>query len=74
MEKKKLWADIKRSKEGYLWIAPAFIIVSLATVFPLVFAFDYSLYESNIFQKVKICRIWTICKTDARYKILDQYF
>lgn len=43
----------KRRVEGYLWILPAFIIVSLATIFPLVFAFDYSLYETNIFTKEK---------------------
>lgn len=69
MAKKQLWDEIKRGWEGYLWIAPAFIIVSLATVFPLVFAFDYSLYESNIFQKVKFVGFGQYLKLiqDARF-------
>ena len=53
MKRKMSKAEARRRREGYLWIAPAFIIVSLATIFPLVFAFDYSLYETNVFTKIK---------------------
>lgn len=49
----QLWLRIKQSKEAYFWIAPAFLIVSIATIFPLFFSFDYSLYDSNVFQKTK---------------------
>ena len=44
--------EIKANKQAYLWIMPAFILVSAATIFPLVFAIDYSLYDANVFEKI----------------------
>lgn len=38
--------------EAYCWILPALIIVCFATIFPLFFAFNYSMFDSNVFQKL----------------------
>lgn len=43
----------KKNLQGYLWVAPAFVIVCVATFFPLFFSIDRSLYESNVFTKLK---------------------
>lgn len=61
--------EYRRRAEGYLWIMPAFIIVSLATIFPLIFAFNYSLYETNIFTKEKFVGLkqYEILFHDSRF-------
>lgn len=63
----KRW--IKRYREPYLWILPAFLIVSFATAFPLVFAFNYSLYESNVFERTRFVGFAQYAKLfrDARF-------
>jgi len=39
--------------QGYLWIAPSFFLVVGTTIFPLFFAFSFSLYETSFFERVK---------------------
>ena len=48
----ELWVRIKKSKQAYLWISPAFMIVIFATIFPLFFAFDHSLWKTTMFKKI----------------------
>ena len=42
---------INKKVEPYLWMLPAFLIVSFATIFPLSFAFNYSLHDTIVFQR-----------------------
>lgn len=48
---KDLLLRIRKSKEAYLWMSLAMFIVSFSTVYPIFFAIDYSLWETNIFTK-----------------------
>ena len=51
--KSQISREQKKNLQGYLWVAPAFIIVCVATFFPLIFSFDRSLYKSNVFTKLE---------------------
>lgn len=42
----------KRNSQAYLWMLPAFVIVSFSTVYPLIFSIDYSLWQSKRFTKI----------------------
>lgn len=50
---KKLKSDTKKLIYAILWMSPAIFLVIFATIYPLIFSIDYSLYDSTIFQKVK---------------------
>jgi multiple sugar transport system permease protein len=64
----------RKTKNVYfalLWMSPALLLVVFATIYPLVFSIDYSLYKTNIFIKQSFVGFGNYMKlfTDSRFVI-----
>ena len=50
---RKIIQKIKKNKYAYLWMSLAICLVMFSTIYPLVFAIDYSLWDTQFFTKLK---------------------
>jgi multiple sugar transport system permease protein len=50
---RRLKSNTKNTIAAVLWMSPAIFLVVFATIYPLIFSIDYSLYETTIFTKNK---------------------
>ncbi|MHB8278399.1 MAG: carbohydrate ABC transporter permease [Candidatus Humimicrobiaceae bacterium] len=44
---------MKKNKHAYLWMSLAICLVLFSTIYPLIFAIDFSLWDTQIFAKLK---------------------
>ena len=61
--------EVWRHRYVYLWMLPALLLVLFATVYPIIFAVDYSLYETSVFEKVEFVGLenYRELLTDSRF-------
>lgn len=68
---KRLPPRQRHTIEALLWMLPALLLVLFATIYPLFFSIDYSLYKTSIFKKISFVGLDNYVKlfTDERFKI-----
>ena len=68
---KRLPPHQRQTVEALLWMLPALLLVLFATIYPLFFSIDYSLYRTSIFKKIEFVGLDNYINlfTDERFKI-----
>ena len=68
---KRLPPHKRQTVEALLWMLPALLLVLFATIYPLIFSVDYSLYRTSIFKKLDFVGLNNYIKlfTDERFQI-----